>query len=565
VARRIEGFARRLQKLALTPYLFCPIGCDFNEPIRDLLQLLDDYNRHRYPSQGLYVVNAGLDDYLALVDCHRDRLPVVELDPNPYWMGFYATRPEVKRRHNRAVGKLLLAEKLATTSGCAESEWKTDLDRAWDMLVVSNHHDFITGTSPDRVWKKEQKPWLENAEALAGQVLERHASACTPPPASRPSRPPAWRPANGRLEISGRYYRLVMSEKAGGCLVSLRTAEHGPERLMAPGNDLVTYRDSGGLWRLGHEFRGGYFLEASRASESFAEIEAREVNGLLQVRIESQLGFGRFVRWLWFRDDSPVIRMRLSGSAPHRMSVACRFPLSIGADRICMDVPGGFADRPTKKLYDPTFWPARTFAHVQDREGQGGMAAILGGPACVRFDRQGVMEWLVLRNTTRERAFRLLPLLAHPAGGTDPDEHTFDYAVVATDRGDWRENRLHALAGIVLDDAWLTPGVPDLRALAESQVTVDDNRVQVMAVKTADIGSGRIVRLLSTGSGPTGIRLHCAFGPVEQASLCDARERDLAPLQIDGQDVLVPLSGAITSVRIAGSQPTTPSARSRPP
>ena len=68
VARRIRRFVRDLAPLARTPYLFCPIGGDFNGPIEGLVELLDRYNRVRYPRTGIWAVDAGLDDYLALVD-----------------------------------------------------------------------------------------------------------------------------------------------------------------------------------------------------------------------------------------------------------------------------------------------------------------------------------------------------------------------------------------------------------------------------------------------------------------------------------------------------------------
>ena len=105
------------------------------------------------------------------------------LDPNPYWMGFYASRPEAKRRANRIVRKLVIAEKLtvlparAVTAAAAgapdETEIARDLRKAWDLTVMSNHHDFITGTSPDRIWRAEQQPWLEQAEGLADDALAR--------------------------------------------------------------------------------------------------------------------------------------------------------------------------------------------------------------------------------------------------------------------------------------------------------------------------------------------------------------------------------------------------------
>jgi hypothetical protein len=88
VARRIRRFVSQLEPYSPTPYLFCPIGFDFVPPIPDLVPLLDRYNEKRYPSTGTWALNAGLDDYLGLVDFYRDQLPVIELDPNPYWTGF---------------------------------------------------------------------------------------------------------------------------------------------------------------------------------------------------------------------------------------------------------------------------------------------------------------------------------------------------------------------------------------------------------------------------------------------------------------------------------------------
>ena len=56
-------------------------------------------------------------------------------------------------------------------------------------------------------------------------------------------------------------YRVVLREQEGGAITSFRLKPSGEELLSGPSNDLVSYRDSGGLWRLGHEFRGGFFVE----------------------------------------------------------------------------------------------------------------------------------------------------------------------------------------------------------------------------------------------------------------------------------------------------------------
>ena len=71
-------YLRQLAPLSRTPYLFCPIGFDFNPPIPDLRELLERYNRVVYPDSGVWLVNAGMDDYLDFVELYREKLPVLD-------------------------------------------------------------------------------------------------------------------------------------------------------------------------------------------------------------------------------------------------------------------------------------------------------------------------------------------------------------------------------------------------------------------------------------------------------------------------------------------------------
>jgi alpha-mannosidase len=519
VARRINAFVAQLEPLRRTPYMFCPMGCDFNGPVPGLVELLDRYNRTLFCDTGVWAVSAGMDDYLNLVSAHRDRLPTLELDPNPYWMGFYATRPDVKIRCNRVTRKLKRAETLAIS----DPESQKKLKEAWNLLVLSNHHDFITGTSPDRIWKLEQKPWLEKAETIADRVLT--------DPAPRSFKPPVWRLAEGRLEVRTGHYRVLLQESVGGCISSFQDAS-GRELLRAPANDLVEYRDSGGLWRFGHEYRGGTFKQCQRSSRGPARIWADEVDGRLEVRVESKLGYLPVTRWLWFEKDSPIIRMRIGGSAPRRATIACRFPTVLSADGLDMDVPGGVVHRPAHKLFDPTYWPVRSFAHLRD--GDSGLAVFFQGSGCVSCDQKGSVEWVVLRNAPREVAFGFLPILAHPASGTDPDRHQVDYAVCLTPTGDWRENRLYQVDNV------LSSGLP---------IRVEGTDTKVLAIKPAESGRGLIVRIAYYGADPGQARIY-SENAINTAFLCDATERDLKELEVQEGVVPVPLSSAIVSLRI---------------
>ncbi|AKF10912.1 putative alpha-mannosidase [Sandaracinus amylolyticus] len=550
IASRIAGLVRQLAPLSRTPYLFCPIGCDFNGPIERLCELLERYDRTRFGDSGTWVVSAGLDDYLDLVDCHRDSLPVLELDPNPYWMGFYASRPNVKRLSNRIVRKLVLAEKLAFDPARDPAPHDAELDDAWDLVALTNHHDLVTGTSPERVYRTEQLPWLQRAESLADRVLDRargDAPETRAPTTS--SSELEWTLHDGRLDVRTEHYALTITEASGGCLTSYRDATG--ERLSAPGNDLVAYVDSGGLWRMGHEYLGGRFREIERTSDRPARIDAREADGVLEVVVRARLCGHDVVRYVWLGGGSPIVRMHVDGTAAARRTITCRLPLASTARSLSMNVPGGVVTRPHHKLYDPTFWPARSFAHVEDPAGFG-LAVFLGGPACVALTRPGVVEWVVLRHAPLEMAFGVVPLPAHPASGVGTAEDGVEYAVWLTGPGDHRAHHLPREVRRSLRAGLTAPRSIDLDAIASEVMTTDCDDVLVSAIKVASRGGGHVVRLRSYRPGERiDVRLRCGRRAIREARLCDARERDLGPLVVEGGAARVTVERAITSVRVS--------------
>ena len=95
------------------------------------------------------------------------------------------------------------------------------------------------------------------------------------------------------------------------------------------------------------------------------------------------------------------------------------------------------------------------------------------------------------------------------------------------------------------------PGAIDLDAIAGDVMTTDHPDVLVSAIKPAHRGPGHVVRLRSDGRGERiEVLLRCARRAIREAHLCDARERDLAPLVVEAGSARVPVLRAITSVRI---------------
>jgi len=546
VARRINRQARKLSPLCKTPYLFCPIGSDFVSPIKNLVALLDRYNETSFAETGIFALNAALDDYLDLVGCHMNRLPVLDLDLNPYWMGFYAARPEIKQRCRGLTEDLLLVEKaMVAQDRCKDPVLFEELDHAWHTVAVSNHHDFITGTSPDRVWRREQRPWLVEAQARADRMIG--ALATDPAEDAVPGfsvSVPRWSFEDGKLLVQSSHYEIELDESLGGAITRWSCPE-GPANLLSGlGNELISFYDSGGLWRMGHEYKGGAFQEKCRARDEKAAIHVAEEKGLLMAEVRSVLEGRIMTRRLWFNDASPWIRMSIQGFAGRRRTLTCRFPTALQSLVLSMDVPGGVVDRPSVKIYTPTFWPAMTFAHVRDVRTDAGMAVLMGGPASISGSPDGIIEWICLRNAPKERAFGFLPILACPAKGLDPDEHTLDYAVRMTTKGDWRENRIHVAYESIMGQRHSLPG--------KGPITVDHEDVVVSAVKPADRGDGVIVRLTSYSAEPCKVRLCWQNRPIRSAKLCDGRERDSAEVTLEDGCAIVPVFRAITSVRVVG-------------
>ena len=555
IARRIRRYVKQLSPYSRTPYMLCPIGFDFVEPIPDIIALLDRYNQKHFPVTGVWAVNAGLDDYLALVEIHRDELPVIELDPNPYWTGFYTARPALKQRCRTLVENLLLAEKLAylpenrgagkTISGTLEGPW-------W-QAAVSNHHDFITGTSPDKVVEEEQIPWLDGALDAVGAVTRRLAPVFPEPEAAAAggSVPKIWTRQNGRIEITTSNYRVEKAEDAaGGAVIDLCFPGARTSLLTGASNDLVSYRDSGGLWRMGCEFAGGVWKESMRAGGQSIETQLRERGTGVEIVSSVEVDGKTIRRTIWFANDTPLIRCRVEGIAAEGYTVTVRFATTISAKKLTMDTPGGIVARPPRRIYDPTFWPLHRFAHIQDDDTGRGLAILQPMPGAISYNPGGRIELIAMRNATREKAFGWIKLPANPAAGHERETYAFEYALLFTEAGDWHDNNLHLLANGISHGFRATPADAALHKLADSIITTDNSDVWVTAIKPASRGKGTVVRLNALLVPDSTVRVSTRAFRVTRAFLCDARERDLQPLCVKDGAVLVTIPGTVTTIRL---------------
>jgi len=115
-----------------------------------------------------------------------------------FWTGFFASRPRLKALHYRAAQRAMAAEAAAallrmssTYATALLDDLDAAIDQAWQTLVPSSHHDYITGTAPDRVYWSEQLPQLELADSQAGQCVTRAVDliAAAVTPASGPGQP----------------------------------------------------------------------------------------------------------------------------------------------------------------------------------------------------------------------------------------------------------------------------------------------------------------------------------------------------------------------------------------
>ena len=557
VARRIQEYISQLAPLSRTPYLFCPIGMDFVPPIPDLLALLDRYNQRHYPQTGTWVVNAGLDDYLALVDCYRHQLPVLELDPNPYWTGFYTSRPVLKERCHVLWEKLLLAEKLSALDKTTlpPKGAVPELHEAWWAAATSNHHDFITGTSPDPVAEGEQLPMLARAIREAAAVLDQrlpsfHLKHGEPAQAAQ-GVAPRWERQEDKVIVETPFYGMELSGGAGGCLTRLWQPSSGVSILAGLSGELVDYLEAGGLWRMGMEYKGGKFQSLERSGSQQIYLDVHPYPAALEISSAVVLGGIPFQQTILCRSDKPWISFRIRGLAAPKHTLSTCFCTGLHAGQASMENPGGVVTRLVKKIYEPTFWPVQHFYHLRDQETGRGLAFLPRLPGAVAYrPQEQIVELIALRNATREKVNGFINIPACPAEGHEKAEFAFQFALAFTETGDWQANRLPQLARDYARLPWMDDAESAFYKQMDDQVIISSPDAWLEALKPAWRGDGLIARLGSFSLAGEKVRFGLRGIPIRSAYLCDAHERDLHPLQIVDAQVELVLERSFTTLRL---------------
>jgi len=316
-------------------------------------------------------------------------------------------------------------------------------------------------------------------------------------------------------------------------------------------NELADYLESGGLWRMGLEYKGGKFQFLERSSQQRVHLDVRDHPGALEISSSISLGGNIYQQALLCQNDVPWIKFRLSGRAVEKHTLGLRFYTGLHAGQVSMENPGGVVSRPVKKIYEPTFWPVQHFYHLQDYATGRGLAFLLAAPGAVAYrpDEQ-IVELVALRNATREKMNGLINLPACPAEGHEKADYTFQFGICFTESGGWKENRLPQRARQYARCPWLETAESKLYSQMAQQVMLSSPEVWLEALKPAWRGQGLIARFCSFAIPSEPVQFGLRDLNIREAYLCDARERDLHPLEIRDNQVQFMPQQSFTTLRL---------------
>ncbi|MBL7732639.1 MAG: hypothetical protein JNM88_15790 [Chitinophagaceae bacterium] len=502
VISHIQSYISNNGPVSPTPYIFVEVSDDFMIPYQQLVADAAQWNAAPggYAATGIYAVVATFDHYIRLVNQNSGQLkqryynapkPESSFQPNPYWMGYYASRPELKTLHNKATRNLLAAETYQVISnllvppaaGIKQTQVQQLLN-AWDTLVPSTHHDFITGTAVDGVYQTEQLPLLNKALAMgsdlkkqfintvaanlsavkpsvavfnplgfsnsgvieyqprAGQKILLNVSA--PSLGYRVNELAAAQKGNGTLKAGkdgkGNYYLQNEYLTAGinistGNLTGVTDRVVNKQVLAGSGNEIVFYNDGGDIYRFGYEESSCTF-SATSATWTIQKIMIDSLTPLektVNVMKNAILQTGdkaSFTISYRLRQGERFLRISTTGSAPNSFngySVMVKFPLNApGIDNILAGTPYHWNSLTpmqygTNPGFNATMWATHDF--VIPRYNGKILAAIYHASTPAWTSVGNTLYGVILRNTPQGYCAN------YGAEGSDTGVHTQEYAL----------------------------------------------------------------------------------------------------------------------------------------
>ncbi len=351
--------------------------------------------------------------------------------------------------------------------------------------------------------------------------------------------------ANGRVTA-------VLRRDAGYCLTSLRSGDSG-ELLTGPSNDVVTYRDWGGAYRLASEVGRPWGEIATSCSASappqLVVLERGPVRAAVRLTGANELG--PVVREIGLGAGSDRLELTTTLAAPDFTSVVARFRTRMTGATLTTSVPFGEIERPRHKLFDPTYWPVTEWVDLASPSGVGGLWLSAGGSRGMSASEDGVLDVMLTRNVFWDA-------LGPP--GDDRSSYATTLALGARGGGDWIAGASHrrgieaqAPFRVIVGEAHAGPLPSSL-----ASVLVDRPDVDVSTLKRAyDRSEDLVLRLIRHGSAGGSVRVRTAFAGYTDVWAVDGMEDPLDGVAVDGtaQDFTVDMDRTIRSLRLrrAGS------------
>lgn len=612
VTERIAEYIDELTPYQRTPYLFVPIGCDFQRPRPALAEYARWWNEAEYARTGVWVVLATFEDYMRLVAFHRDALPVLERDVVPVWTGFYASRPRVKRAARAAAESLAGVEPFLALVAPGSNA----LAPAWETVALANHHDWITGTGDDGVVADEQLPELARAQAIAddawrealAELTARVDTAAAPPgeqvvvvvnpgPVER----------SEVVEVAMPTAGPVVAVTDGGVALPAQVAGDGRVAFLAAAVPAFGWRTF--AVQAGAQAGATAAIDGDRAGLSTGALDARLARGdggwaleSLQVAGDELLA-GASLEWAVYADTGGLYRigseradcardefvelatvrldtLELVEPGPARVTlrgaaavdgqpVTVELTADAGADRLVVRVTGAAArDRTVMLRARPAAAGdelamgvaggavARPLAHRYTPSlwpavtwvSRGALAVHLAQSTGAHGTPDGALEWVVFRNATSEQGCDRLG-----PSGTEDGSVAVELSLGRRERASGGASELAASMAL---------GRP-LRAIAVARhagalpatgslIEVDGDGVVAIALKPASRGGGFVLHLLSPGGGPRDVVVRPGALAWDSVTRPDLLERDdVAIGEPVAGGVRVTVDAALTALRLS--------------